>query len=281
MPMSDMTGIDWEDAFTNAVHIPGGMGYPARWAELAQAFRKQAGGRFDLPYGPGPRERMDVFLPEGTPRGLVTFIHGGFWLAFDKSSWSHLAAGPLAHGWAVVLPSYTLAPEARIGSITRQTGRAIAAAAGLVDGPIRLAGHSAGGHLATRMVCDDSPLPESIAGRIERVASISGVHDLRPLQCHSMNEKLRLTASEAAAESPALHRRRANVDVVAWVGAAERPEFLRQSALLCESWSTPEAPVHLVAESSRHHFNVIDGLCDPDHELTRFLAGNRALGISG
>ena len=270
----DPSGIDWEDAFANASHIPGGLDFPAAWRAQAEEFRAGTSGQLDIPYGDHPREKFDLFMPDSRARGLAVFIHGGFWLAFDKSDWSGFAAGALARGWAVALPSYVLAPEARISRMTQSIGRAIATAAEMVDGPIRLAGHSAGGHLATRMICDDSPLPGSVADRIERVVSISGLHDLRPLQLHSMNEKLALDPSEAADESPCLHRRRAgNTRVTAWVGAGERPEFLRQSALLSEAWSTPESLVPLIAEPGRHHFNVIDGLRERDHPLTEAFAG--------
>lgn len=272
--MTDASGIDWEEAFSNGAYIPGSHDYPARWAADAQAFRKTASGEQDILYGDHPRERFDMFRPKGTARGLAVIIHGGYWLDFDKSSWSHLAAGALAHGWAVALPSYTLAPEAHIGAITRQVGRAIEAAAARVAGPVRLAGHSAGGQLASRMVCDDTPLTSAVAARVERVVSISGLHDLRPLRLHSMNRNLRLDAAEAEAESPALHAPLAGVEVTAWVGAAERPEFLRQSALLADAWSRRGARAQLVADPHRHHFDVIDGLASPDHPVALALAGD-------
>lgn len=124
------------------------------------------------------------------------------------------------------------------------------------------------------MVCDDSPLPPEVAARVQRVVSISGLHDLRPLLLHSMNAELQLDPAEAASESPILHARCPGGAVTAWVGAAERPEFLRQSALLAEAWSTPAAPVPLVADPGRHHFDVIEGLTDPDHPLCRCIAGD-------
>lgn len=272
--MTDPAGIDWEDAFANAAHIPGGALYPARWAARAAAFRASVPGSCDIPYGDGPRARLDLFRPQGAARGLVVLVHGGFWLDFAPGDWSHLAAGALARGWAVALPGYPLAPAARIAQITAHVGRAIAHAAGLVAGPIRLAGHSAGGQLVTRMVCADSPLPGALRARITRVVSISGLHDLRPLRLHSMNARLRLDAAEARAESPALQPRHPGPAVTAWAGAAERPEFLRQSALLAEAWSTADAPVPLVTDPGRHHFDVIDGLCAPDHPLCQALAGD-------
>ena len=56
--------------------------------------------------------------------------------------------------------------------------------------------------------------------------------------------------------------------VTAWVGAAERPEFRRQSALLAEAWQFP-----LITDLGRHHFDVIDGLAEPRHPLCNCLNG--------
>src|SRR5262245_58645967 len=103
---------DWSDAYTNMSHIAGGETYFARWVQAAQDFRDRIGSlgsaRLDLPYGPQPRNRLDLYLPRGTPRGLLVFVHGGYWMRFDKSSWSHLAGGSLERGFAVAMPSYTL-----------------------------------------------------------------------------------------------------------------------------------------------------------------------------
>jgi acetyl esterase/lipase len=272
--VTEASGIDWEEALLNAPRIPDAATYPERWATAAASFRGRVAGEIDIPYGSAVAERLDIFPPEGPSRGLVVIVHGGFWRSFGKSDWSHLAAGACALGWTVALPGYALAPALRIHGMTAQIGRAIAVAAARVAGPIRLAGHSAGGHLVTRMICNDSPLPPEVAARVERVVSISGLHDLRPLRLHSMNADLGLDPDEAASESPVLHARRSGPSVTAWVGAAERPEFLRQSALLAEAWSTPDAPVPLVAEPGRHHFEVIEGLTDPDHPLCRCLAGD-------
>ncbi|MDE0521169.1 MAG: alpha/beta hydrolase [Boseongicola sp.] len=272
--MIDHVGIDWEDAFSNAAYVPDGTRFPSLWADRAAAFRERTPCELDVPYGEHSRERFDLFFPACAPRGLAVFIHGGYWLDFDKSSWSDLAEGALRHGWTVAFPSYTLAPEACIPDITRQVSRAISAAAGLAEGPVRLAGHSAGGHLATRMVCENSPLPQEVRTRIERVVSISGLHDLRPLLLHSMNDDLGLDTETAAAESPALSAPGPDVEVTAWVGAYERPEFLRQSALLVESWRGQGLQAKFVVDPERHHFDVIDGLKAADHPLALAFAGD-------
>ena len=271
--MTDSSGIDWEDAFANGDYIPDGMTYPERWAARAAAYRATTQAELDLAYGTGARNTLDLFLPEGSPKGLAVIVHGGYWLAFDKSSWSDLAEGARTQGWAVAMPSYTLAPNATLPEITREIAAAITFAAKLVDGPIRLAGHSAGGHLVSRMLCEDRPLAPNFANRIERVVSISGLHDLRPLRAHSMNNRLRLTAETAISESAALNVPLPGAQVTAWVGACERPEFLRQSALLTEAWGLKGLKTNLVTESGKHHFNVIDGVKSSDHPLSQAFGG--------
>ena len=266
---------DWDDAYANGANIAGGDRWPAAWVEPAKAFRDrlvaQDRAQLGIAYGDAPRNRFDLFLPAGKPRGLVVFVHGGFWLRLDNSFWSHLAAGPLAHGHAVAMPAYTLCPDIRISGIVGEIGRAIEAAAGQVDGPIRLTGHSAGGHLVARMICAASPLSDGIRARIVNTVSISGVHDLRPMMATAMNATLRIDADEARAESPVLLDPMPAARLCCWVGGAERSEFVRQNALLANAWTGLGASTLVVEEPDRHHFNVIDGLADPNHGLTRTL----------
>ncbi|MEM9317419.1 MAG: alpha/beta hydrolase [Pseudomonadota bacterium] len=264
-------GIDWDDWFENGGYITGGADFPAKWARDAAAFRGRARGLIDHPYGPAKRQVLDLFEPTQAPQGLVVFVHGGYWLRFDKSYWSHLATGALSRGWAVAIPSYTLAPEARIGAIVGEIAWAIAAAAERIAGPVRLTGHSAGGQLVSRMACENAPLDDDTAGRIDRVISISGVHDLRQLQLTKMNETLHLDAAEALSESPALLQPRTDLAVTAWVGAMERPEFLRQTRMLEEAWSMEGAQIRAVYERDRHHFDVINGLAEPGSPLISAL----------
>ncbi len=266
---------DFDDAYANGPNIARGERWPGLWVEPAAEFRNalEADGRarLDQPYGERPRNRFDLFLPEGSAKGLVVYIHGGFWLRLEKSFWSHLAAGPLAHGYAVAMPSYTLCPDIRISGIVQEVGAAIETVASLVEGPIRLTGHSAGGHLATRMVTTMSPLSDATRARIANTVSIAGVHDLRPMMRTAMNADLKIDEAEALAESPALLRPLDNARVTCWVGGTERAEFRRQNALLANIWTGLGAVTSCVEEPDRHHFDVIDGLADPDHALTRTL----------
>ncbi|MFD3188973.1 alpha/beta hydrolase [Sedimentitalea sp. HM32M-2] len=259
--------MDLDDAYANAAHIPGGPDFPALWDMQAQAFRDVLGPwvRLGQPYGAGARQVYDLFLPQGRPRGTVIFVHGGYWRMFDRSIWSHLAAGPLARGWAVAMPGYDLCPQVSIAQITRQIAAAVQVIAGHTRGPISITGHSAGGHLAARMLAPGL-LPEPVAARLATVAPISPLSDLRPLLRTSMNADFRMTLQDAEAESPLFMQDRHDATVTVWVGAEERPAFLDQARWLSECWAVEQMIV-----PDRHHFDVIDLLTDAKSDLVRRL----------
>ncbi len=252
--------MDYDRAYANGPFIPGAETFPPRWTRDAADFRAALGkrARTAIAYGPKPRNQLDLFLPEAAPRGLLVFVHGGYWLRFDRDMWSHLAAGAMARGWACAMPSYTLAPEARISAMTREIASAVEVAASLVPGPVVVAGHSAGGHLSARMGCADV----SLSTLVKRVVPISPLADLEPISFTAMNADLSLDPAEIAGESPARLSLRPGVESHIWVGAQERPAFLWQARLLSEAWSCRWTP-----ESGKHHFDVIDGLTDPTSSL--------------
>ncbi|MGQ7844391.1 alpha/beta hydrolase [Granulosicoccus sp. 3-233] len=272
---SNTAFIDWPDAFENGAYIPGAAEMPAQWARDSQALRDQlsAAGRLDadIAYGSDVRQCLDIARPEGQSQGLVVIVHGGYWHKFDKSLWTFLARGCLARGWSVALPSYRLAPSVAMAEITQDIVDAVTFASQRVEGPIRLTGHSAGGHLVTRMLNEDVPLASSILQRMVQVVPISGIYDLRPLLAHPMNEALRLDMDQATAESPALHAPRTGTPLTLWVGAEERPEFLRQTRLLCERWSAQLPDTRGIYEPGKNHFSVIDALAETDSPLTECL----------
>jgi acetyl esterase/lipase len=260
---------DWDDAYANAAHIPGAERFLTEWPVRSAGLRDRCPPE-RLAYGPGARQWIDHYRPETASQGLTVIVHGGYWMRFSPAEFGFLAAGPLAHGQSVAVVSYTLAPEARIGQITAEIAAAVAIAAAAVPGPIRLIGHSAGGHLVTRMGCQGVLAPD-LAARIAHIVSVSGVHDLRPLLRTQMNATLRLDSDEASAESPALLTPLDGLKITCAVGGDERPEFIRQTDLLANVWWGMGADARAVHLPGVHHFDVIDALAAPDGALTRIL----------
>jgi len=260
-----------DQAYANAAYIPNGNEYPDLWDQRATQWRSlqhQIGrARLNTAYGDKPRQMFDTFYPAGKPEGLLIFVHGGYWHAFSAKDWSHLAAGATARGWAVVIPSYTLAPAARIADITREIVAAVERAAAMVAGPVVVTGHSAGGHLAARVACRDVALSDDTARRLRKVVPISPLSDLTPLLHTSMNQVLCLDEKECQAESPVNHSHRNGVDITICAGEIERPAFLDQARWLHRAWPASR----LLISPARHHFDVLDDLEDPDSALMRAI----------
>ena len=81
--------IDWNDAFDNSRFTDDMTALAAKWASQASETRialKSAGNvLLDQRYGEAERNLFDLFLPKESAKGLVVFVHGGFWMRFDKS----------------------------------------------------------------------------------------------------------------------------------------------------------------------------------------------------
>ena len=266
---------DLDDAYENRKYIPKADIHMQQWEQQSAALRASAPhAELDQPYGTGVRQRYDLFWPaggQGSEQGLLVIVHGGYWLAFSKDNFSHLASGALAAGWAVAMLSYTLAPAARISEITAEITTAVNHLSGHGNGPMRLAGHSAGGHLVIRMMCDDTDLADAAAARIDRVISISGLHDLRPLLQLQKNSEFRLDSAEAIAESAICHTPRRGIDLVCVAGADERPEFIRQNGILPLVWQGLGANCHSQLLAGEEHFSVIGQMTRPDSQLSRLI----------
>lgn len=259
---------DLSDAYAIGAHTRGVETFPPRWEAASQAYRTRlsAAGlaRLALPYGEGARHVFDLYLPQGTPQGMMVFVHGGYWKSFDRSYWSYLAEGARMRGWAVAQPSYDLCPDVYIPDITQQIAAAVTQAAKQVPGPISLAGHSAGGHLVARMLAPGM-LPEDVATRLSHVVPIAPLTDLRPLLRTDMNDVLRLDEDMAWAESP-VAQPVPKVPVTLLVGAQERPALLDQAEWLAQAWGCAR-----IIRPEKHHFDVIDDLLDPNSVSLRAL----------
>jgi acetyl esterase/lipase len=260
---------DLNDAYANGAYIEGASDYPPRWDAASANLRAGLGERaeLDVSYGPSERQAYDIFQPKTPAKGTLIFVHGGYWRMFDRTSWSYLAKGALARGWAVAMPSYDLCPDIRIAGITQQIAQAVQVIAARTSGPISLVGHSAGGHLVARMLAPGM-LPISVIDRLHHVIPISPVSDLEPLCQTDMNDDFQMDVEMAKAESPLLQPT-PETRVTVWVGGNERPVFLDQAMWLADVWQCDQ-----VVTKDEHHFNVIDALADPNSEmLNRLIAG--------
>ena len=57
-----------------------------------------------------------------------------------------------------------------------------------------------------------------------------------------------------------------DMPVSVWVGSEERPVFLDHAAALASAWNA-----HHRIDPGRNHFDILDGLLDPDSSLIEDL----------
>ena len=63
--------------YDNRRRVPEVGAISARWQAESAAYRITADAELDLPYGPGERNRYDLFLTGSARAPLVVYVHGG------------------------------------------------------------------------------------------------------------------------------------------------------------------------------------------------------------
>ncbi len=247
-----------------------------KWAQASTLARSAApSARLDVRYGPGANETLDIFPAAQAHAPVLMFIHGGYWRALDKADFSFVAPAFNAAGATVVVPNYALCPAVSIEHITLQMARALAwvwhnaASFGGDASRIALAGHSAGGHLVSMLLCcrwkevDDALPAQPVAGAL----ALSGLYDLEPIRHTPMLQAdLKLTPSSVARLSPAFFPRPKAAKLYAAVGLDESDEFLRQNHLIRDVWGPTAVPVCETVPLA-NHFTVLNRLADPAHRV--------------
>lgn len=132
-----------------------------------------------------PKQQLDLYLPKGkADYPVMVFLHGGFWSYGDRGQYGALGEGFARQGVGVVIPSYRLAPADPHPAQIEDAAAAFAwvrqhiAEYGGDPSKIYVAGHSAGGHLASLLALNPRYLQKYglSPAQIKGVVSISGAY---------------------------------------------------------------------------------------------------------
>jgi arylformamidase len=270
----------FDEQYNNRARIPGHPAILAHWFEASTQARERHTDMVERAYGNEARERLDVFPARAPASPVFVYLHGGYWRALDKRDQSFVAPPFVDAGALVVLPDYALCPAVTVEHIVLQTVQALAwvhrHAAEYGGDPTRIvvAGHSAGGHLATMLLACDwkAVAPDLPADLVKAALSISGVYELEPLR-HApfLAADLGLTAAAARRLSPAFMPSPRG-PLVAVVGGDESEEFQRQTALIAQAWG-PRCGVATETVAGRNHMDVLHELADPRSRTHRVALG--------
>jgi arylformamidase len=243
------------------------------YATRSAAYHDRAACRLDLRYADGPRCTLDWFAPAaGRFRPpLLVFIHGGYWRALDKRTFSFVAAAYNAAGVAVALLGYDLAPQVTLARIVEQvhTAHVWLAQARVLDFDrthVVVSGHSAGGQLAALVA---AAAPERLGLAVRAAAPVSGLFDLAPLLETSVNADVGMSGEEARTFSPIRTAAFAAQRFVVAVGERETDGFIAQSRRFAAHLDALGASARYLLVPGRTHFDVLEDLADADAALCR------------
>jgi arylformamidase len=187
MAWGTMTHAARDAAYNNSAAVSDSAQIIDRWVAASAAFRSQRPQHLDLAYGPGERNKWDLFPANNPTAPCLVFIHGGYWQSRSREHFSCFAEGVLARGWSAALPGYTLAPSAALTQIVGEVRSALDWLAGQggahgITGPVIISGWSAGGHL-TALLLDHPSVRAGLA--------ISGIFELGPIRDTYLDERLK------------------------------------------------------------------------------------------
>ena len=132
----------------------------------------------DIAYGPEPRQRLDVYQPQGEFRNapVVVFFYGGSWSKGERADYRFVGEALASQGIVAVVADYRLSPAVR-------WARDHAAEYGADPARLFVMGHSAGAYNAAMVALDarwlqaEGMKPSQLAGWI----GLAGPYDFLPI----------------------------------------------------------------------------------------------------
>jgi acetyl esterase/lipase len=171
------------------------VGRPGRSpATLLNLLAPRSGYRLvrDIAYGKGPRQRLDLYIPDGfqRPAPVVLFFYGGGFVAGRKSEYRVVGEALASKGIIVAIADYRLYPEVKFPAFLEDGAHALLAVHRLIGEHggdktrIFLAGHSAGGYISVMLAANPHYLRAvcAVPSWIRGVIGIAGAYDFLPVQ---------------------------------------------------------------------------------------------------
>jgi acetyl esterase/lipase len=237
----------------------------------------------DLPYGPDPRQRLDVFAAAddraGASRPVVVFVHGGGFVAGDKRRPGtpyndNVALWAVRNGAVGVTMTYRLAPVHRWPAGALDVGAALGwlmagiGASGGDPDRIWLMGTSAGAvHVATCVA-----LPELGAPIPAGIILLSGAYDFATFDPEILRPYLGDDDGRYAERSPMRGLVEARVPTLVALAEHDPPGAQQQAlALVTAHWRRHGRWPAFVRLPGHNHFTTTAHLNSPDDSLGRFV----------
>ena len=161
-------------------------------------------GSRHVPFGPLPRQQLDIYRPNGEVKAAILYLYGGGWVSGARWYYRLFGRAMAARGFAIVVPDYHLYPKATFPTFVEDAALAFkwthdhVAELGGNSARLFVMGHSAGAHISTLLALDPKYLeahalkPSAIKGLI----GLAGPYTLNPLKWPGVKDIFATTASD-------------------------------------------------------------------------------------
>jgi arylformamidase len=234
-----------------------------RTAVVRAQFRHDLG----IPYGPHPRQVLDIYYPaRATAAPVLVFLHGGGFRNGEPGANGYNGSAVLAHGAIFVSMGYRLMPDAVFPDSCDDVEQGLRwlrdhiAERGGDPERIYLSGHSAGGMLASsiglRHWIGAADLPDTL---VKGLLLISGFYDHRDRPEDQINPASKYYVPNLV---DAIDRLPEHTIVVH--GDADFPAAAPDAQALVQAIKAQGGSVELIVEANADHFAANKGLLSDD-----------------
>jgi arylformamidase len=276
-------GFDWrtlpaaemESHFNPRAAVPDAQARIDAFSARSRTLRDTFPGRYDLRYGDGPKETLDVHAPQDADGSnpLVLFLHGGYWRALDKDDHVFVAPPLVAAGAVVANVNYDLCPDVTLDTIVDEAARALAychanaASWGADPHAIHVIGHSAGAHLAATLLLREWPPRTLPAGALRSVIALTGVYEPEVVLSVSVNEEARIGADSAARQTCLGRPFHLRPRMLIAVGGDEPTGWQAQSAAFAGACRDAGLETRFETAPGADHFTLLERALEPSDPL--------------
>lgn len=239
----------------------------------------------DQAYGPDPRQRLDVYLPQPAVTGapLVLFLYGGTWSSGDRQDYRFVGEALASRGIVALVADYRLSPQVTYPAFVQDGALALRWAWDRAEGlggssrRVFVVGHSAGAYNAAMLALDPRWLgavglsPGQLAGW----AGLAGPYDFLPIG--NREAQVAFSWPDTPPDSQPLHhaRRAQAPGTPRGLLLAARSDSLvdpvRNSVGLAQALDRQGVPVDLELLDRVNHVTLIGALAAPLRRLAPVL----------
>jgi arylformamidase len=246
-------------------------------AAKSQAVRSSLKSWLDVPYGPSPREILDIYPAANAGGPVFVYYHGGYWRGGSKEDNCSFAPTFVKRGINVVIVEYDLCPKVTVTEIVREARASLVWIYNNIEryngdpSKLYISGHSAGGQLGAMILAYDwqrGGLPREL---INGAVLTSGVYDLEMVMHIGVNDEIRMTPELVKENSPFLHPPLPICPMIVGVGGGEPEGWQRMSEEFFQLCKECGLDCQYLVVPGANHFTLPEHLSDPDSPLTKSI----------